>query len=451
MARLLLAAAAFACVSAQAQPLPTIAPERAGFSSAGLARIDQFFAREMATDRVPGAVVAIARDGRLVYYKAFGHLDKAAGTPMSTDAIFQLASMTKIMVSAGGLMLNEQGRLPLKSRLDQYYPAFAKQVVGVVSASGEVTTEPLKQPIFIHDLFRHTSGIPYGARGNTPIHKMYPGSSTTAAAQHTAEEFIEKVASAHLVYQPGTVWDYGLSTEVLGLVIEKVTGQRLNDYLKQALWDPVGMPDTSFTVPAEKRKRVARPLPKDPLTGREQRIASLDAVHKFDCGGGCAFGTVGDYLRFGQMLLDGGTIDGKRVLSPKTVAWMTSDHLGPNIRNQVAATEPQRDGYSFGLGVAVRMHDGVAAMPGTKGDYSWNGANGTQFFADPAERLVVVVGTAAPGEIRKYYREQVGALVYGAMSTSVARAAPSRPASDARPADASRRGPPQSPAPARKP
>ena len=182
------------------------------------------------------------------------------------------------------------------------------------------------------------------------------------------------------------------------------------------MWDKVKMPDTFFEVPAEKRARIARPLPVDPITGKPQRISSLDGKNKFDCAGSCAFGTVGDYLRFGQMLLDGGAIDGRRVLGAKTVASMTTDHLGPSIKNQVPGTEPHRDGYSWGLGVAVRMHDGVAATPGTKGDYSWNGANGTQFFADPQERLVVVVGTSAPGEIRKYYREQIGALVYGAMT-----------------------------------
>jgi CubicO group peptidase (beta-lactamase class C family) len=265
----------------------------------------------------------------------------------------------------GALTLNEEGRLPLKSRLDKYFPQFAHMKVGTDNA------EPAR-PIFIHDLYRHTSGFTYGARGNTPVHKLYPGGSSGAAAQYT---------------------------------------------LKAAVWDKVKMPDTSFEVPAEKRKRLTRPLPKDPIDGKEQNIAILDKPVKFDCAGSCAFSTVGDYLRFGQMLLDGGAIDGRRVLSPKTVAVMTSDHLGPNIKNQVAGTEPHRDGYGFGLAVAVRTHDGVAAVPGSKGDFTWNGANGTAFWADPQERLVVVYGTVAPGEIRKYYREQMGALVYGAMTS----------------------------------
>jgi CubicO group peptidase (beta-lactamase class C family) len=396
-----------------ATPLPLAAPESVGFSKEGLARIDEFFSREIAADRVPGAVVAIARDGKLIHYKAYGFLNKAANEPMPLDAIFNLASMTKVMTAVGALTLNEQGRLPLKSPLGEYLPAFAKMNVGVV-ANGETKLEPAK-PIFIHDLFRHTSGITYGGRGDSPVHKLYPSGSAAAAAQYTADEFTAKLASVPLLYQPGTVWDYGFSTDVLGLVIEKVSGKRLGEFLKSSVWDKVNMPDTTFNVPVEKRKRLARPLAKDPLSGKEQNIAILDKPVKFDCAGSCAFSTVGDYLRFGQMLLDGGAIDGKRVLSPKTVRAMTSDHLGNNIENNVAGTEPHRDGYGFGLSVAVRLVDGVAAVPGTAGDYTWNGANGTAYWADPKERLVVVYGTVAPGEIRKYYREQMGALVYGAM------------------------------------
>ena len=402
-------------LAAAATPLPMTTPEKAGFSKERLARIDEFFAREIAANRVPGAVVAVARDGKLVYYKAHGWRDKDKGDRMPLDAIFQLASMTKIMVSVGALALNEQGRLPLKSRLDEYYPAFANMKVGVVSGD-QVALEPAK-PIFIHDLFRHTSGFTYGGRGSTAVHKLYPGGAE-AARQYTGEEFLAKLATLPLLYQPGTVWDYGFSTDVLGLVVEKVSGQRLGEYLKTAVWTPLGMKDATFAVPEEKRGRIARFLPVDPISGKPQSSERLDIVNKFDCGGSCSFATVGDYLRFGQMLANGGELDGNRVLSPKTVQVMTSDHLGPNIRNQVPGTEPQRDGYSFGLGVAVRLHDGVAATPGTKGDYSWNGANGTQFWADPKEKLVVVVGTAAPGEIRKYYREQMGALVYGSMTRS---------------------------------
>jgi CubicO group peptidase (beta-lactamase class C family) len=421
MLRVLLLSLTCFSFTAFAQPLPTAAPEAAGFSAEGLARIDRFFEREIAANRVPGAVVAIARDGKLVHYKAYGYLDKATGEPMPLDAIFNLASMTKVMAVVGGLTLTEEGRLPLKSRLDEYFPQFAKMQVGILGPNAGDAKADVAKPIFVHDLYRHTTGFTYGARGDTAVHKLYPSGSAPAAAQYNSDEFLAKLASLPLLYQPGTVWDYGFSIDVLGLVMEKVTGQKLNDYLKSAVWDKVGMPDTTFHVPPDKRKRLARPLANDPISGRPQRIAILDNPVKFDCAGSCAFSTVGDYLRFGQMLVDGGIIDGRRVLSPKTVAYMTSDHLGPNIKNQVAGTEPQRDGYGFGLGVAVRLGDGVAAVPGSPGDFTWNGANGTAFWADPQERLVVVYGTVAPGEIRKYYREQVADLVYGAMTRLNAR------------------------------
>lgn len=398
---------------ASAQPLPSGEPERLGLSREGIARFDRFWEREIAADRVPGAVMAVARDGKLLHYKAYGQLDRAAGTPMPLDAIFQLASMTKVLATAGALTLNEAGLLPLKSRLDSYLPAFGKMTVGV--AGSDAKAEPAR-PIFIHDLMRHTSGITYGGRGDTAVHKLYPSGSGAAAIQYTGEEFVAKLASLPLLHQPGTVWDYSFSTDVLGLVVEKVSGQPLGDFLKTAVFDKVGMPDTHFDVPPDKQRRIARPLPKDPITGKDQRIASLDKPARFHCAGACAFGTVADYLRFGQMLADGGAIDGRRVLGPKTVSWMASDHLGPNIENNVPMIEAHRDGYTFGLGVAVRLQDGLAATPGTAGDFTWNGANGTLFWVDPTERLVVVVGTAAPGEIRKYYREQVGALVYGALS-----------------------------------
>jgi CubicO group peptidase (beta-lactamase class C family) len=305
--------------------------------------------------------------------------------------------------------------MPLKTPVSEYLPAFAKLNVGVVGATGEITLEPAR-PIYIHDLYRHTSGLTYGGRGSTPVHKQYPSGSAPAAVQYNGDEFIAKLTSLPLLYQPGTVWDYGFSTDVLGLAIEKVTGKRLGEFLKTAVWDKVKMPDTTFEVPADKQKRIAKPFAKDPLTGRDQEILLINKQAKFDCGGSCAWASVGDYLRFGQMLANGGTLDGARVLSPKTVVLMTSDHLGPNIRNQVSGTEAQRDGYGFGLTVAVRLANGVSAMPGSPGDYTWNGAGGTIFTVDPKERLVVVVGTAAPGELRKYYREQTGALVYGAMT-----------------------------------
>jgi CubicO group peptidase (beta-lactamase class C family) len=398
-----------------ADPLPRVDPARAGFSAAGLARIDRFYADEISRDRIPGAVIAVARGGKLAYYKPIGFQDKAAGTPLKADAIFNLASMTKVMTVVGALTLYEEGRLPLKSLLATYYPQFGAMQVGVVDASGNVVQEPAKQPIFVQDLMRHTTGLTYGARGNSAVHRMYPASSAGAAFDMTGAQFLDKLARLPLVYQPGTTWDYGFSTDVLGLVVEKVTGKALGGALDERVWAKLGMRDTTFAVPAEKRDRLAKALPLDPVSGKPQDLRILREQPKFDCGGSCAFSTAADYIRFGQMLLNGGVLEGTRILSPKTVRLMTSDHLGKNIKNNVAGTEAGRDGYGFGLGVAVRTEPGIAATNGTVGDYTWNGANGTIFWVDPKEDLVVVVMSVGPGEIRKYYREQLAALVYGAM------------------------------------
>jgi CubicO group peptidase (beta-lactamase class C family) len=305
----------------------------------------------------------------------------------------------------------------LQSRLADYFPAFGTMQVGVPAADGKLTLEPQKRPILIHDLFRHTSGITYGGRpdGSSPIATQWP-SGSAAQNMGTAVEFTNAIAKLPLVYQPGTVFEYGLSIDVLGAVVEKVSGKSLGEHLSDVIWKPLKMADTTFRPSEAQLARVARPFPNNPLDGKPQGIAALNRPPSFECGGACLFSTIGDYIRFGQMLSNGGALEGSQVLSPGTVLLMTSNHLGAGINNRVAAVEPHRDGYGYGLGVAVRLQQGLAAVPGNPGEYSWNGANGTGFFSDPREQLVVAFGTAAPGELRKYYREQIQNLVYGALS-----------------------------------
>jgi CubicO group peptidase (beta-lactamase class C family) len=321
------------------------------------------------------------------------------------------------MVAVGALSLTEQARLPLQSRLADYLPGFASMQVGVPSPDGKFTLERQKRPILIHDLFRHTSGLTYGGRadGSSPIAALWP-SGAAASQLGTASEMAEALTRLPLVYQPGSVFEYSLSFDVLGAVMEKITGQTLGAYLGETVWKPLQMHDTTFRPTEAQRARIARPLPVNPIDGKPQSIGAIDKPPTFDCGGGCAFGTIGDYVRFGRMLLDGGSLEGQQILSPATVRLMTSNHLGADIQNRVAAVEPHREGYGFGLGVAVRLQPGLASVPGSPGEFTWNGANGTGFFVDPKEQLVVVFGTAAPGEIRKYYREQVQDLVYGALT-----------------------------------
>lgn len=412
------AAASFAFNAAIAAPLPEAKPDDVGFSQQGLARMDDFFAREIAAKRVPGAVVAIARDGKLVHYKAYGKLDPAKDAPMPLDAIFAMASMTKPMAAVGALTLMEKGRLPLQARLSDYYPAFAGMKVGVTLPNGGIKLESQLSPIFIHDLYRHTSGLMYGGGPNSPnpVARLYPdGVEDNPGIEGDTQAFIDRITKLPLAHQPSTEFEYSFSIDVLGAVVEKVSEQRLGEYLAKNLWQPLGMKDATFTPSEAQRPRLARPFANDPLTGKPQVIKLLDTPTKFDCAGACAFASVGDYVRFGQMLLNGGELDGQSILSPKTVRLMTSNHLSPEIKNNVANIEPQRAGYGFGLAVAVRTSEGLASVPGNPGEFTWNGAFGTQFFCDPKEHLVVVVGTAAPGDLRKYYREQVQDIVYGAM------------------------------------
>ena len=409
----LLASASIYAADAPKTPLPMNAGQ--GFSQEGLKRIDAFFADEIANNRMPGAVLAVAKNGKLSIYKSYGYLDKANNKPMTTDAIFNLASMTKVMASVGALTFYEEGKMPLNAPISNWLPQFKEMKVGQVDAEGKLNLVPAKHQITVQDLLRHTNGLTYGGRGATQVHKMYPAGSAPAAMQYNAQEFIDKLASNPLLYEPGTVWDYGFGIDVVGVIEEKISGKPLDTVLRERIWNKVGMPDTTFNVPEKSRARLAQPLPVDPISGKPQKIDILTKSVKFDCGGSCAFSTAGDYVRFGQMLINGGNLDGKRVLGPQTVAFMTSNHLNKDIKNNVGLTEPGRVGYGFGLGVAVRMERGLSAINGNVGDFTWNGANGTVFWVDPKEQMVVVMMGVAPGDIRKIHREQLNAVIYGAL------------------------------------
>jgi CubicO group peptidase (beta-lactamase class C family) len=408
-----IAALAVVLPALAADPLPRAKPESVGMSSERLARIGQTLRADIDKGRIPGAVVAIARKGKLVYFEAFGYLDKAAGTKMTTDAIFSIASMTKPMVTSGALMLYEEGRLPIDDPLSKYLPQFAKMRVAVMNAdnSAIVDTVPAARQITIQDIMRHTSGVIYGGRGTTAVHKLYPAGSGDAAVKMTSAEFADKLGSLPLLYQPGTVWDYGFSIDLVGLVVERVSGQTLGQYLQQRLWQPLGMVDTGFIVPPGKVKRYAKALPTDPDTGRPQSILDLTKPLGFECGGGCTVSTAGDYLRFTQMLLNHGKLGDARVLGRKTVEFMLSDHLRPETKNLIGNADPAHADYGFGLGLAVRTTPGVVRLSGSVGDFSWPGASGTNWWGDPKEQLAVVFMAHSPGPIRWHYRQVINALV----------------------------------------
>ncbi|MGD0847308.1 serine hydrolase domain-containing protein [Bradyrhizobium sp.] len=410
---LLASGAAFA-----AEPLPRAKPEDVGLSSERLARIGETLKADIEAGRIPGAVIAIARHGKLVVFDAYGWRDKAAGVAMTTDTIFNIASMTKPMTTVGALMLYERGKILIDEPLAKYFPKFAQMRVAARDPAGEPVAEtvPANRPITIQDLMRHTSGLVYGGRGNTLVHKMYPAGSGDAARDYDATAFTDKLASLPLLYQPATVWDYGFGLDLLGLTIEQISKQTLGQYLQANLFTPLGMTDTGFSISPERAARYARPLPVDPDTGKPQtRSPELTEPLKFECGGGCAASTASDYLRFALMLMNGGRSGEAHLLGRKTVDYMLSDQLGPNIRNLVGNADPTRADFGFGLGLAVRTTPGVVRMMGSVGQFTWPGASGTDWWVDPKEELAVVYLSAAPGPIRWHYRQKINALVYQAI------------------------------------
>ena len=389
-------------------------PESVGLSGPRLRRIGTALRREIEAARIPGAVVAIARKGRIAHLEAVGFRDPAGKEPLKTDAIFSIASMTKAMTSVAIMSLVEEGRVLLADPVSKYLPPLAEWKVAEPSGG----TRAPKQPPTVQDLLRHTSGLTYRDRGTTPAHALYPGSSVWAAERMTKDETIAALAKSPLLFDPGSNWEYGFSTDVLGFIVEAVTGTTLGATLKERVWSPLGMSDTSFALPAEKRSRYALALPKDPLTGNDNPAIhhATDKTQKWDSGGGGTVSTASDYLRFAEMLRQGGKLGSADILGRGTVALMTSDHLPASFNNMIAdKMDPAATGYGFGLGVAVRRQDGIAAMAGSAGDYYWSGVFGTYFWVDPREELSVVFLAAAPGLIRLRYRQMMRNLVYQAL------------------------------------
>jgi len=397
---------------------PRAKPEAVGMSSERLALIRQRIDAEIARDQLPGGVLAIVRRGKLVHFETYGFLDKAGNVPMRADAIFNSASMTKPMAAVAALQLYEQGRLLIDDPISKYFPQFAKQQVAILDAKQENIVGHVApvRPITVQDLFRHTSGLVYGGRGATPVHKAYPSGSTPASTSMTSAEFIDRLAAAPLLHQPGAMWDYGFGLDVLGLIVEQLTEQSLGRYLQENVWKPLGMVDTHFVLPADKVARYAKALPVDPESGKPQSLRSFTEPTKFECGGGCTVTSANDYLRFALMLANKGTYANQRVLSRRTVEYMTANHLGPEVVNRIGETgDPTRADYGFGLGVAVRTQPGISRTMSSVGTFAWPGASGTNWWVDPREELIVVWMAHSPGTIRWRYRQMINALVYQAL------------------------------------
>ena len=422
--------ALWTAAAAWAQGLPSAAPESVGMSAQRLARIGDAFRKEIDQGKLPSAVFLVARKGKLVYSEAIGFQDKEAGKPIAKDSIFRIYSMTKPIVSVAAMMLVEEGRIQLTDPVSKYLPAMKSMHVSVAKADAEFakvtyTQVPADREMTVQDLLRHTTGLAYGEiTQNAPVKEalgkagLYKSTIDYDARDLTPAEEVERLSKVPLAHQPGTVWEYSLASDVLGRVVEAASGERLANFLDKRLFRPLKMSDTGFWVPQDKISRLAAPLPTDLISGKPNNLIDVSAAPANDSGGAGGVSTAADYLRFTQMLLNGGQLDGARVLSRSSVALMTSDHLGTRIAAPVTPGELLLGvpGYTFGLGFAVRQGPGVAGVPGSAGEFMWAGYAGTYFWVDPKEEIVAVYMTQAPSPIRAYYRRLFKQLVYAAIA-----------------------------------
>lgn len=420
-ARCGLIAASLAISAVAGWPHPASAdsasPVARNFSREGLQRVSDYIRNEIATGKIPGAILLIQQHGKPVYSENFGVRDVVTKLPMDADTIFRLYSMSKPITSVAAMMLVEDGKLRLGDPVSKFIPAFADIKVGVEKRGpdGTVTLarEPLDRPITIEDLLRHTSGLTYGFIGGNLVRKFY-AEADLFSADLTNAEFAERIAELPLAEQPGTQWDYGHSTDVLGRVVEVASGKTLFRFVKERLFDPLGMSETEFYVSdATKRRRIAEPMPDDRMISLTTEIRNPLQPRKAEPGGSGLVGTVSDYARFAQMLLNGGTFEGRSYLKPETIALMASDHIGAvtGIGRDYAYYPGATSG--FGLGFAVR----TSVPPSTSwplGEYRWDGVGGTFFFIDPMDDMFAIFMVQTPSQ-RGRIQLALKTLIYQAL------------------------------------
>jgi CubicO group peptidase (beta-lactamase class C family) len=380
-------------------------PAARTFSREKLERAGDYLRNEIASGKIPGAILLIQQHGKPVYFESFGVRDVATKLPMTPDTIFRLYSMSKPITSVAAMMLVEDGKLSLSDPLAKYIPAFADVKVGVEKRD-------VNRSISIEDLLRHSSGLTYGFTGDDPLRKLYAQSDLFDGDFDNAQ-FAERIAKLPLVEQPGTLWDYSHSTDVLGRVIEVISGQSLYQFEKQRLLDPLGMTDTAFYVTdMTKRPRIAEPMPDDRASGPVLGTYDPTRVRRWEGGGAGMSGTITDYARFAQMLLNGGSFEGRRYLKPETIALMTSDHIGPETKIARDANYWPGPTSGFGLGFAVRTSQPPAGWP--LGEYRWDGVGGTFFFIDPKDDMFAILMVQTPSQ-RGRIQLELKTLIYEAL------------------------------------
>jgi len=409
-----LAAVAFAVGAAPvlAQSLPRATPEEVGLSSERLARVGEVFEGYAAERRLAGAVGMVIRHGKVAYLDAWGARDLAAGDPVETDDIFRIYSMTKPVTSVAVMMLYEEGRFFLDEPVGRYLPELANvPVARVADATGpeSIPTERATRPMTIRDLLRHTSGLTYGSFSNTVVDQVYR--QVDPLGQRTLADMVAELGEIPLLFQPGTRWNYSVSTDVLGRLVEVLSGRPFDVFLRERIFEPLGMDDTGFYVEPSERSRLAE------LYGHAGAQRTLEVVggrsyqpdETFFSGGGGLVSTAEDYARFAQMLLNGGELDGVRVLSPATVDLMRTDHLHDDGASFLA------EGWGFGLGFTVKNQPALDGLPDSVGTYYWFGVAGTSFWIDPERDLIGVFMVQLNPNRDVNFRDQFKRMVYAAL------------------------------------
>ena len=390
--------------------LPKAKPESVGLSSKRLRVLSDTFNREIDKGTLPGAVLMVARKGKVAHFDAVGRQNPAYDAPMRHDSVFRIFSMTKPIVSMAIMQLVEEGRILIADPLSKYIPAFSKVQVAVPRDGGLERVAPSRE-VTIQDLLRHTSGLSYEITGPGPVQTLYTEAKVFRRSINN-EEHADIIAGLPLMCQPGVQWNYSRSTDILGRVVEIVSGKSLAAYLTDRIFAPLGMTDTGFHIDAGRAEgRLAEVFPVDPWTGNKVAFFSMTDKPVMESGGGGLVSTAPDYARFCAMLADGGTLGSARILGRKTLEWMASDHLGPQVK---IGSELLTPGHGFGLGFAVRTDPGLAPVPGTPGAFYWGGIAGTSFWIDPEEDLFALMMIQAPGQ-RDYYRMLFRSLVYAAV------------------------------------
>jgi CubicO group peptidase (beta-lactamase class C family) len=393
----------------QTPPLPQAKPESLGLSSVRLQRMSDAFRRDIDKGITPGVTMMVARRGQIGWFDALGRQNPASPAPMAHNTLFRIFSMTKPIVSVGIMMLLEEGTFLLNDPIAKYIPEFSEQKVGVEN-NGRLELVPPRRPITIQDLLRHTSGIAYEHTGNGLVQQLYQQSRVRSRKISNAEH-AALVASMPLMCQPGAEWNYSRSTDILGRLIEVVSGKTLGAFLTERILAPLQMAETAFHTGPENADRLAEPFPVDPWSGEKVQLFDMLETPVMESGGGGLVSTTMDYARFCQMLLNGGVLDGNRIIGRKTLQLMASNHLDPSVKLESHLVPA---GHSFGLGFAVRTLEGMAPFAGSVGQFFWSGMAGTFFWIDPKEELFAVFMSQGPGQ-REYFRSLVRSLVYAAV------------------------------------